>query len=169
MNMKRTLTAILALALAASAMSVTAFAADNTFTEASDPGSQNTKVTYTVAPGYTVTIPAEVALGTTAKVSVSRVKVAANKEVFVKLSAASSNRGTEGLWVSTDEGAEIEYTINNNSAAVDVGDIFLTVQSTAGEGGRGSADLEFSTPDFAAAGDYSGTVTFTVGTQPSAV
>lgn len=165
MNMKRTLTAILALALAASAMSVTAFAADNTFTQATDPDDQVTNVTYTVAPGYTVTIPAEVALGTTAKVSVSRVKVAADKEVFVQLSDASSARGTDGLKVSTDEGAEIEYTINNNGGAVTVGSIFLTVQSAAGEGGTGSADLAFSTPDFAAAGDYLGTVTFTVGTQ----
>ena len=153
--MKKFLSIALALIVALS-LSVTAFAAEIK-PETSPAGS--TTITYSVAPMYTVTIPASVTLGNDATVSASGVKVAKGSQVVVKISGTSE----------AGEGAELAYTVKNGATTIGVGDAILTVNpdsATDGSGASGSATLTFTLDDtIKYAGIYTGTVTFTVSVE----
>ena len=116
---------------------------------------RSTTVTYEVAPTYTVTIPATVALGETATIKAENVVVAKGKQVEVALTNAN------GFTVATPQGAKLGYTVKNGETTVNEGDTVLTVNP---EGGKtGETTLTFTTPETVKfAGDYTGTVTFTI-------
>ena len=160
--MKKFLSIALALIVALS-LSVTAFAADIT----PDNKTSSTTITYSVAPMYTVTIPASVTLGNDATVAASGVKVAKGSQVVVKISGTSED--DNAFKVRTGEGAELAYTVKNGTKAINVGDAILTVNpdsATDGSGASGSATLTFTLDDtIKYAGIYTGTVTFTVSVE----
>lgn len=190
--MKKLLSLVLALTLALS-LSVTAFATGgegdtgtNTFSP-SDTGDKSTTVTYTVAPAYTVTIPASVTIsdtnGTNVTVSAEGVKIAKGYQVKVELTGINettdeSNNTTSDttFTVKTQEGASLTYTVKKDNDTISKGGTVLTVESglnnETGQDGtltgasKGSAILTFALADTVQyAGEYSGTVTFTVSVE----
>ena len=119
---------------------------------------KSTTVTYEVAPTFTVTIPATVALGSTATISAENVVVAKGEQVEVTLTNAN------GFKVATPQGAELGYTVKNGETTVNEGDTVLTVNPTSGK--TGSASLTFSaTEEVKFAGDYTATLVFTIAVR----
>ena len=117
-----------------------------------------TTITYEVAPTFTVTIPATVALGEDATISADNVVVKKGQQVEVSLTDAN------GFAVTSAEGAELIYTVKNGEAAVAEGDIVLAVNPKDGK--TGSTTLTFVAPtEYTYSGDYTGTVTFTVAVK----
>ena len=157
--MKKLIAFVLALAMAAM-MSVTAFAAGTTITQGSDPKTGSTAVVYSVAPTYTVTIPSEVTLGNSFEIKAENVVLEQGKQLEVKLTATS---GTGNAFtVSNGKTGLLTYEVTVGETPVSVDDTVLTVNPTTAP--TGSATLNFSTPTntIVYAGDYSGTVTFTI-------
>ena len=152
--MKKLFALILTVAMLAT-LSVTAFAAVDQ--DSQDPnGAMN--VTYTVAPTFTVTIPASVTLGEDATISAENVVVPKGKQVEVSIAEAN------GFKATTPEGAELIYTVKNGETAVAEGDIVLAVNPKDGK--TGSTTLSFVAPEsIQYAGTYTGTVTFTVAVK----
>ena len=124
------------------------------------PSKHAVTVEYTVEPTYIVTIPGTVALGETATIQAENVVVAKGKQVEVALTNAN------GFTVATPQGAELGYTVKNGETIVNEGDTVLTVNP---EGGKtGETTLTFTTPETVKfAGDYTGTVTFTIAVNPA--
>lgn len=117
-------------------------------------------VEYNFDPTYTVTIPATVALGETATIKAENVVVAKGKQVEVALTNAN------GFTVATPQGAELGYTVKNGETIVNEGDTVLTVNPDNGK--TGETTLTFTTPETVKfAGDYTGTVTFTIAVNPA--
>ena len=124
------------------------------------PSKRSITVEYTVAPTYTVTIPATVALGETATIKAENVVVPKGKQVEVALTNAN------GFTVATPQGAELGYTVKNGETTVNEGDAVLTVNPDGGK--TGETTLTFTTPETVKfAGDYTGTVTFTIAVNPA--
>ena len=124
------------------------------------PSKRSVTVEYNVDPTYTVTIPATVALGETATIKAENVVVAKGKQVEVALTNAN------GFTVATPQGAELGYTVKNGETIVNEGDTVLTVNPDNGK--TGETTLTFTTPETVKfAGDYTGTVTFTVAVNPA--
>lgn len=114
-----------------------------------------TTIEYVVAPTFTVSIPATVALGETATIKAENVVVPKGKQVEVTLTNAN------GFKLATPQGAELGYTVKNGETAVNEGDAVLAVNPANGK--TGETTLTFTTPETAQfAGDYTGTVTFTI-------
>ena len=160
--MKKLIAFVLTLAMA-TIMSVTAFAADTIITPGSDPKTGSTTVEYSVTPTYTVTIPSEVTLGNSFEIKAENVVLEQGKQLEVALTATS---GTDNAFtVSNGKTGVLAYEVKVGETPVSVGGTVLTVNpSTAA---TGSATLNFSTPTntIVYAGDYSGTVTFTVSVK----
>lgn len=161
--MKKLLTLLLTAALATTA-ATTAFAADTTISAGTDGNPTPTAkpemtVTYTVQPSYTVTIPASVTLGQTAIVSASNVKINKDQTLKVKLTATSERDNTFKVKAN---GAELTYTVKKGTTDIAVGSEVLAVNSeTSGDDLK--AELSFIAPTSTTfAGEYKGTVTFTV-------
>ena len=118
-------------------------------------------VEYNVDPTYTVTIPATVALGETATIKAENVVVTKGEQVEVALTNAN------GFTVTTPQGAELGYTVKNGETIVNEGDTVLTVNPDGGK--TGETTITFTTPETVKfAGDYTGTVTFTIAVNPAA-
>lgn len=153
--MKKLLTLLLTAALATAA-ATTAFA--DTIV---NPTDGKMYVTYTVNPSYTVTIPANVTLGSNTKMSTATVKaenvtVPHGQAVKVALTNANSFK------VTSQEGAELTYKVTKNEQAVNVNDTVLSVASNAIDK-KGETALVFEITDSVVySGEYKGTVTFTV-------
>lgn len=157
--MKKILSFTLALVMMLSA-TVTAFAADTTITMDSESNSADTSITYNVAPAYTVTIPATVTLGDTATVKVENTMLKLGDEVNVKLTGTSEADDT--FKVTTAQGAELAYTVKDGNTVINVGDTVISCASQVSD----QVDLLFTAPTSVQfAGDYSGTVTFTVSVE----
>ena len=125
------------------------------------PSKRSVTVEYTVAPTYTVTIPATVALGETATIKAENVVVVKGKQVEVALTNAN------GFTVATPQGAELGYTVKNGETIVNEGDTVLTVNPDNGK--TGETTLTFTTPETVKfAGDYTGTVAFTIAVKTTA-
>lgn len=154
--MKKFVTLLLTAALATAA-ATTAFA--DTIV---NPANGQMKVTYTVNPSYTVTIPASVTLGEKATVSASGVKINKNQNLIVKLTGTSGNNNA---FTVTANGAELAYTVKNGTTDIAVGSEVLNVNSTTASN-KLSAELSFVAPTSTTyAGNYTGTVTFTVSVE----
>ena len=117
-----------------------------------------TTVTYEVAPTYTVTIPATVTLGETAKIEVENVVVEKGKQVEVALTEANDFK------VATTEGAELIYTVKNGETEVAEGETVLAVNPKDGK--TGETTLSFVAPtEIQYAGTYTGTAIFTIAVK----
>lgn len=155
--MKKILSFTLALVMMLS-VSVTAFA--GTVDQDSVDQTGNTSITYNVAPAYTVTIPATVELGSTATVKVENTMLKKGDEVTVKLTGTSE--ADDAFKVTTAQGAELAYTVKDGDTVINVGDTVLSCASQVND----TADLLFTAPaSVQYAGDYTGTVTFTVSVE----
>ena len=154
--MKKLLTLLLTAALATAA-ATTAFADTS-----STPSDGKMNVTYTVAPSYTVTIPASVTLGEKATVLASGVKINKNQNLIVKLTGTSESDNTFKVKAN---GAELTYTVKKGNADIAVGSEVLAVNSeTSGDDLK--AELSFIAPKSTTfAGEYKGTVIFTVSVE----
>lgn len=137
---------------------------DNTVTIAKDaftmPARKLTVTAqYTNAPSYTVTIPASVELGNTAKIQAEDVNVVSGSQLVVRLSNA------HGLKLTTPEGAEQLYTIKNGETSIRESDAVLTVAGGTADN-SGTVSLDFA-PDGEPkyAGVYTGTVMFSVSVE----
>ena len=125
------------------------------------PSSDNktANVKYSVEPTYTVSIPATVTLGSTSTISSEDVVVEKGKQVEVTLTGTSEDDNSFKL--KSAEGAEIEYTIENNGSAVSLNDKVLIVNPDSSS--TGDSTLSFVAPSGVTyAGSYTGTVTFNV-------
>lgn len=156
--MKKLLTLLLTAALATA---TTAFADDTQIKPSTTPPTGQTTVNYTVAPSYTVTIPASVTLDSTTKKSKATVK-AENVTVphgkAVKVALTNAN----GFKVKSAEGAELTYKVTKGGQPVTESGVVLSVASDAANK-QGEAALVFEiTDDIVYSGNYTGTVTFTV-------
>ena len=137
---------------------------DNTVTIAKDaftmPARKLTVTAqYTNAPSYTVTIPASVELGNTAKIQAEDVNVVSGSQLVVRLSNAN------GLKLTTPEGAGQFYTIKNGGNSIQENDAVLTVAGGTADN-SGTVSLDFA-PDGEPkyAGVYTGTVMFSVSVE----
>ena len=165
--MKKFVTLLLTAALAVTA-ATTAFA-DDTATQivpgpasSPTPASGDMNVTYTVAPSYSVTIPAKVTLGSenkqgTATVEANGVTIPKGQAVRVKL-----NTDFRATYDADKNAPALTYQVAkaNSTQTFGSGDTVLEVES-----GSGSTALTFALVDVGSAkysGSYTGTVTFTV-------
>ncbi len=124
---------------------------------------RGTNVNYTVAPTYTVTIPSEVSLGNSFEIKAENVVLEQGKQLEVALTATSG--AGNAFTVSNGKTGELTYEVKVGGTPISVGGTVLTVNPTTAS--AGSATLHFSDPTntIVYAGDYSGTVTFTVSVK----
>ena len=129
-------------------------------------GEDNRAVTieYVSAPSYTITIPGTVTLGNPVTISAEDVRVAMGSQVEVSLTGTS---GTDNVFTLTsNEGAEISYTVQKDGVNVQLNDTVLTVNPETSD--SDSVELLFIAPsdeNITYAGEYDGTVTFTVSVE----
>ncbi|MCH5299933.1 MAG: hypothetical protein J1E56_01340 [Ruminococcus sp.] len=127
------------------------------------------KVTYDVAPGYTVTIPESVILGDTEvskTVSAEDVCVKKGQKVVIKLTDATPTAEDEKFKVKTSENAEVEYNISRNSDSTKLKTNDVVLEVNPENGASGSATLKFSAPQNAGyAGEYIGNIAFTISVE----
>ena len=151
----RFLAALLAITAVTATAPMSAFATDY-----NAEGNALTDVTWTSAAAYTVTIPASVALGNTATISAENVNLNAGEQLHVTLSGTSDTDNAFKLKTATDS---LTYTVSNGDDNVSVGDVVLNVAAGTESG---SSTLTFNEPATTPnAGDYTGTVTFTVSVK----
>lgn len=161
--MKKIVTLLLTAALAITA-ATTAFATETGTTtpgtngNANQAGDHGVHVEYTVAPRYSVTIPASVTLDSnsksnTAEIEVKDVTVAYGKKVKVALKNGTFD-------VTTDEGATLPCKVTKGTS--EVGDNGTVLEVTPARK-NGNATLTFAITDSVVySGTYKGTVTFEV-------
>ena len=164
--MKKLLAIAIALALVLS-LSVTAMADDNVFSPEETLPAKDTEVTFSVAPTYTVTIPAKIELtpntvdGTTtykqdASISATNVRLEAGYGLNVTLLASD-------FQLTTTDGTTLNYEVtvgNNTDPITDNDDTIVATFITQTD--AQSVTLHFSADDPTYAGTYTGTVTFTL-------
>ncbi|WP_294809691.1 hypothetical protein [uncultured Gemmiger sp.] len=159
--MKKLASFVLALAMAA-VCAAPAMATDTRITQSTSQSS-DTKVTFTIAPAYTVTIPSEVTLdkkeGQTVTyendmtLTASNVRLNQGKKLQVTIPTGSVLQLSAG-------NATLNYTItNDNGINVDAGSVAATFTTQAADQ---TATLHIKANDPPFAGDYSGTLKFTI-------
>lgn len=160
--MKKLASFVLALAMAA-VCAAPAMAADTRITE-STSNSCDTKVTFTIAPAYTVTIPSEVTLDK----KQAGETVTYEKDLTLTASNVRLNQGKKLQITIPDNSvlqlsagsATLNYTItNDNGINVGAGSVAATFATQAPEQ---TATLHIKAKDPEFAGDYSGTLKFTI-------
>ena len=161
--MKKLASFVLALAMAA-VCAAPAMAADNQITE-STSASCDTKVTFTIEPAYTVTIPSEVTLdkkeGKTVtyendmQLKASNVRLNQDKKLQVMIADGST------LTLKSAEHAKLDYTItvDDNPTSIGVGSVVATFETKTADQ---TATLHIKAGNPTYAGNYSGTLTFTI-------
>lgn len=160
--MKKLASFVLALAMAA-VCAAPAMATDTRITE-STSNSCDTKVTFTIDPAYTVTIPSEVTLDK----KQAGETVTYEKDLELKASNVRLNQGKK-LQITIPTGsvlqlsagsATLNYTItNDNGINVDAGSVAATFTTQAADQ-TATLHIQANDPEFA--GDYSGTLKFTI-------
>lgn len=152
--MKKLLAALLSIALLAS-VSATAFAAE--ITEKSEPQSADATITTSIAPTYTVTIPADVTVKFNAlttdfgEIEVTAAQIEPDKCIQVALT-------TDGELNNTADGTKvIPYTVNADGATFTSATYLATGDST-----ELTINITQDNWNKAYAGSYSDTVTFEV-------
>ena len=154
--MKKLFALLLAITMMAT-LSVTAFAADYDTT-----GDKGMNVTYSVNPGYTVTIPETVTIGADGtEKTVSAADVVVEKGQYVSVTLAENNNFT----VKTTEGAELTYTVTANGETVAPGGEFLAVNPADGKTGTATITFDIDETKIQYAGTYTGTATFTIAVK----
>ena len=156
--MKKLFALLLAIAMMAT-LSVTAFAAEYDTT-----GNKGMDVTYSVEPGYTVTIPPTVTIvtsGTSAEISAADVVV--EKGQYVSVTLAADNNFT----VTSGEGATLTYTVTANDKDIAAGGEILAVNPADGKTGTATITFDIDESAIQYAGTYIGTATFTIAVNPA--
>ena len=154
--MKKLFALLLAITMMAT-LSVTAFAAE--YDTAGDKGMD---VTYSVEPGYTVTIPPTVTIGTSGtSAEISAADVVVEKGQYVSVTLAAENNFT----VTTAEGATLDYTITANGANIAAGDEILAVNPADGKTGTATITFDIDESAIKYAGTYTGSATFTIAVK----
>ena len=153
--MKKLLTLILAIALMAT-MSVTVFAENNTISYNDVVQESGMTVSYNVEPTYTVTIPTQVTLGSTAEIKVEDVVIPKGYQVEVSICCDDYD-----FVLTSGEGAEIYYSVTCGDEEYYPDDVILAVSPTVSTSGSTILTFEASS-DIQYAGDYTGTVTFVI-------
>ena len=154
--MKKLFALLLAITMMAT-LSVTAFAADYDTT-----GDKGMNVTYSVNPGYTVTIPPTVTIGTSgtsAEISVADVVV--EKGQYVSVTLAADNNFT----VTSGEGATLTYTVTKGDQSVAAGDEILAVNPADSAAGTATITFDIDETAIQYAGTYTGSATFTIAVK----
>ena len=154
--MKKLFALLLAITMMAT-LSVTAFAADY-----DTEGDKGMNVTYSVNPGYTVTIPQTVTIdedGATAEVSAADVVV--EKGEYVSVTLAADNNFT----VTSGEGATLTYTVTKDGENVAAGGEILAVNPAAKDNGTATITFDIDESAIQYAGTYTGTATFTIAVK----
>lgn len=117
-----------------------------------------------VAPTFTVTIPATVELGNQITISAENVRVNKGSEVVISI-ADASGIGNAFTMTST-AGDSFVYSVTVNGNAISSGSNVLIVNPDTA--GAGSVILNFEKPKRAIyAGNYTGSVTFTIAVNPA--
>ena len=157
--MKKLLTIMLALVMVLS-LSVTAFAADNTFSP-SDITAKDTNVTFNVDPTYTVTIPATITLAKDAEtgsykqdatITATGVRLLEGKVINVTLAGDFTLTAGTTNWPYT-------VTVGDSVGEIASGGTVATFETkTTAQ----TSVLHFAAANPTYAGDYSDTVTFTI-------
>ena len=157
-KIKRILASVMVLAMVL-AVAPAAFA-----TEYTGEGNALTDVTWTSGAMYIVTIPATVALGNTATISASNVRLSVGETLNVRLTGTSD---ADNAFKLTSGSNELTYTVSKGTDNVAVGDVILSVPAGTA---TGEQTLTFNEPATAPnAGDYTGTVTFTISVAAATV
>ena len=152
--MKKLLAALLSISILAS-VSATAFAAE--ITQDSDPKTINATITTSIAPTYTVTIPADVTVDFNATATdFGKIEVASaqlDPDKCIKVALTSDGK----LENSADNEKVIPYTVTADDTA-------FTSATYLASGDKTDLTINITQDDWnkAYAGDYSDTVTFTV-------
>ena len=155
--MKKLFALLLAITMMAT-LSVTAFAADY-----DTEGDKGMNVTYSVNPGYTVTIPPTVTIGTSGtSAEISAADVVVEKGEYVSVTLAADNNFT----VKTAEGAELTYTVTKDGQPVAAGGEILAVNPASAAGGSANITFAINEADVKYAGTYTGSATFTIAVKP---
>ena len=152
--MKKLFALLLAITVMAT-LSVTAFAAD--YDTAGDKGMT---ITYSVKPGYTVTIPTDVTIDGNST-TISAADVVVEKGQYVSVTLAENNDFT----VKTAEGAELAYTVTANGEAVAAGGEILAVNPADSAAGTANITFDIDESTIQYAGTYTGTATFTIAVK----
>lgn len=154
--MKKLFALLLAITMMAT-LSVTAFAAD--YDTAGDKGMD---VTYSVEPGYTVTIPPTVTIGTSGtSAEISAADVVVEKGQYVSVTLAADNNFT----VTSGEGATLTYTVTKGGQPVAAGDEILAVNPADGKTGTANITFDIDESAIKYAGTYTGFATFTIAVK----
>ena len=154
--MKKLFALLLAITMMAT-LSVTAFAADY-----DTEGDKGMDVTYSVNPGYTVTIPPTVTIGTSGtSAEISAADVVVEKGQYVSVTLAENNDFT----VKTAEGAELTYTVTKDGQPVAAGDEILVVNPADSATGTANITFDIAESDIKYAGTYTGSATFTIAVK----
>ena len=154
--MKKLFALILAIAMMAT-LSVTAFAADY-----DTEGDKGMDVTYSVNPGYTVTIPPTVTIGTSGtSAEISAADVVVEKGQYVSVTLAADNNFT----VTSGEGATLTYTVTANGKDIAAGGEILAVNPADGKTGTATLTFDIDESAIKYAGTYTGSATFTIAVK----
>ena len=160
--MKKLASFVLAMAMAA-VCAAPAMAAGNQITE-STSNSCDTKVTFTIAPAYTVTIPSEVTL----EKKQAGETVTYENDLELKASDVRLNQGKKLQITIPDNSvlqlsagnATLNYTItNDNGINVGAGSVAATFTTQAADQ-TATLHIKANDPEFA--GEYKGTLKFTI-------
>ena len=152
--MKKWIAMLLTLALALS-LSVTAFAAE--INQDSDPKKADVKVTTSIEPTYTVTIPEDVQVTFNetstqfGAIELTAAKLDPEYAVTVTLTASGTLKN------EADQTKTIAYAVNSQGEAFSSGEY-----QNEGDSTDLTIDITQEAWDAAYAGDYSDTVTFTI-------
>ena len=159
--MKKLASFVLTLAMAA-VCAAPAMAAGNQITE-STSNSCDTKVTFTIDPAYTVTIPSEVTREKKEGESVTDEKDLTLKASNVRLNQDKKLQVTiaDGsiLTLESAEHAKLNYTITVGSTEVSANSVVATFTTQAPEQ-TATLHIKANDPEFA--GEYKGTLKFTI-------
>lgn len=118
---------------------------------------RNTQVTYHVDPSYTVEIPANVTLGNELEVKASNVVIGYGKKLNVKIN---------GDFNLSNNGYKVAYTVTSGTnTTINSGDTVLTVNPENSNSGSSTLTFNVPTTGFKYAGDYTGTVNFTISIE----
>lgn len=151
--MKKIIAVFLAAAMF-TASGITAFAIDH------PGGSQDTKITTTVAPTFTVSIPVDTAVEFN-ETSASFGSVKLESATLLPDKAVKVTINSDGeLNNSVDSASVIPYSLSDGSATVDAD--YSAVFAAAGDKIDLSINIAQSAWDAADAGDYSDVVNFTI-------
>ena len=155
--MKKLLAIAIALALVLS-LSVTAMATDNELTPAESPY-KDTEVTFSVAPTYTVTIPATIELSKADDGTYQKIATIQAENVRLEEGENLQVTITGDFMLSNGSSYQLPYTVKAGNSVITSGGVVATfTTSTTAQ----SSTLSFAAANPQYAGVYSDTVTFTI-------